>query len=90
VIESDAHESNGPNVSISSKIDLAVTTEIDLSNALPFIYFNTKPFLLIASPKLPRLAGQRQGFVVRTRYSEMPQLRISWQILRLKMDAFGL
>jgi hypothetical protein len=38
VIKSDAHESNGPNVSISrgfssinSKIYLAVTTEIDLS-----------------------------------------------------------
>jgi hypothetical protein len=45
VIESDAHESNGPNVSISSKIDLAVTTEIDLSNALPYLCIDTKAFL---------------------------------------------
>jgi hypothetical protein len=64
VIESDAHESNGPsNVSISrglssfhSKIDLAVATEIDLSKTILYLYFST----CIIPVKIPRLAVQRQ------------------------------
>jgi hypothetical protein len=48
VIESAARESTGPNVSISrglssfhSKINLAVTTEIDLSEMILYLHFST-------------------------------------------------